>query len=346
MYLNEWGPIAWELFHYITYSFKPELHKYYLIFFNSLYALIPCPHCSNDIKEILTSYTNYVNYNISDKNSLINWYIDIHNQVNKKLKNNVIFTRKEADVKYLNNNKLTISHERILKFINLVINIKGEKKVIDSGCFLKQNIIALCSIYPYGDNIYNPYLMYFINFKIISNDNYKDWFNTFKKIVLNPIYIKTWDNHKYPIRDLEYNNEKELYNLELFSKPENKILNKNDKLTIRDDSYSSIILVSMSSDTTIITKKYNALNNINSLYIYIEGVAISKNSTINVSGNITSDNIISNNSTKTINIKNKNIYKLEFKNIKINSIISLMIEFVNKTKYDKYIIKNICLIGS
>ena len=59
MYLNEWGPIAWELFLYITYSYKPELCEYYKIFFNSLYALIPCPHCSNDIKGILTSYSNY-----------------------------------------------------------------------------------------------------------------------------------------------------------------------------------------------------------------------------------------------------------------------------------------------
>ena len=55
MYLNEWGPIAWELLHYITYTYKPQLKEYYIIFFNTLYALIPCPHCSNDIKGVLTN---------------------------------------------------------------------------------------------------------------------------------------------------------------------------------------------------------------------------------------------------------------------------------------------------
>ena len=41
MYLDEWGPIAWELFHYITYSYKPSLKNYYIIFFNTLFT------CSN-----------------------------------------------------------------------------------------------------------------------------------------------------------------------------------------------------------------------------------------------------------------------------------------------------------
>ena len=298
MYLNEWGPIAWELFHYITYTYKPELHEYYIIFFNTLYSILPCPNCSNDIKGILSSYSNYIRHNISDKNSIINWYIGIHNQVNKKLGTNHNFSRQDADNKYLKNNKLTISHERIMTFIKLAINIKGENKAIDKGCFFKQNIIALCSIFPCGDDTFNPYLMYFINYKIINNNNYKEWVDTFGRIALNPLYIKTWNKQEYPIRDLAYNNEAELYYLELFSKVNNKILNKNDNLNITDGKYASIVLIASDSNPTIITKKYTALNNINKLLIYIDGVVISNNSYIRVIADINTEK-------KDIHIKQK-----------------------------------------
>jgi len=343
MYLNEWGPIAWELFHFITYSYKPELHDYYTIFFNSLYALIPCPHCSNDIKNVLTSYPNYINHIISDKNSIIDWYINIHNQVNKKLNNNINFSRQDANTQYIKGNDLTISHTRIMTFIRLAIHVKGDNKAIDNGCFFKQNIISLCSVYPYGPDKYNPYLMYFINYKILNNDNYKDWFNTFEKIVLNPSYIKRWNNHKYPIRELSYIGEKDLNYLELISKPTNKVLNTNDNINITDSKYASIVLVAVDSNPTIITKQYKVYNNINKLLIYIDGVVLSNDSTIRIISKLShNDNI----QTKDISMKKKDVYKIEYDNIKKDSNIDIIFEFINKKAGDKYIIKNICLVGS
>ena len=103
MYLNEWGPIAWELFHYITYTYKPELKEYYTIFFSTLYSIIPCPDSSNDIKGILTSHLNFPSHHTMNKNDIIEWYLKINNMVNTKLKAPDTFTRADANTKYLPN---------------------------------------------------------------------------------------------------------------------------------------------------------------------------------------------------------------------------------------------------
>ena len=347
MYLNEWGPIAWELFHYITYTYKPELKEYYVIFFSTLYSIIPCPHCSGDIKNILTSMENYPRRHIINKDKLIKWVINIHNSVNSKL-NKAQFTKKEADIKYLNNNEITIDHDRILKFLQLSLHVKGASNTIDKDSFFKRNLIALCAIYPVGVNSYLHELMHFINYKIINNDNYKEWFDNFKEIILKN-NIKEWDNIKFPIRNQIYSNEIALNHLKLFKKATNKILNKKDKLVISDypnDNLSSIIINSKGDNKTIITKSYLVYNSINLLKIYIEGRCFSKN------GHISIKSFISNSSSKMSNLKthkisNQNvILKIEYENILENSTVNLLFDIVNKNKNDKFIIKDICLIGS
>ncbi len=45
-------------------------------------------------------------------------------------------------------------------------------------------------------------------------------------------------------------------------------------------------------------------------------------------------------------MKKKDVYKIEYDNIKKDSNIDIIFEFINKKAGDKYIIKNICLVGS
>ena len=316
MYLNEWGPIAWELFHYITYTYKPVLKEYYYIFFTTLYSIIPCPHCSNDIKETLTTYDNQPSRYIQDRNSIINWYIRIHNIVNKKLNVKDNFSRVDADLKYLNNNDISIDHNRILQFIKLLINIKGKNKEIETDSFFRRNIISLCSIYPIGIDLYNPNLMYYINYKNISNTNYIEWYDIFEKLVLNKSNHIKWNNIKYPIRSLEYN-ENNLHHIQMLSNPVNKIMNNNHNIIIRDYpefDNSSILIVSANSNQINITKSYEVYNDINKLFIYMRSHMSSNNSIINIKININSD-------IKEHTIRNKEeTSKIEYSNIVIFNI--------------------------
>ena len=87
MYLDHWGPIAWELFHYITYTFKPELRDYYIIYYKTLYSIIPCPNCSSDIRQVLNKDENLTTLHLYSKDAMIKWFIKIHNIVNIKTNN-------------------------------------------------------------------------------------------------------------------------------------------------------------------------------------------------------------------------------------------------------------------
>ena len=82
---NRWGPHLWFYLHTISFNFPDNpshLEKtQYLDFYNSLGNTIPCEKCRNH-------YAAHLQNNpprLENKDSLIKWTIDLHNQVNKTL---------------------------------------------------------------------------------------------------------------------------------------------------------------------------------------------------------------------------------------------------------------------
>lgn len=346
MYLDEWGPIAWSLFHYITYTYKPNLKEYYNIFFSTLNSIIPCPHCSNDIKNILITHLNHPVHFTLNKDELIDWLIKIHNLVNKKLGKPDTFNRQDADNKYLINNDISIDHTIILKFMQLSMSTKGKTNAIDNDLAFKRNLIALCCIYPTGIESYNPNLMYFINYATITNKTYNEWYTSFEKIVLNSNNKKPWDsNIKYPIRDLHYNDNK-LKHLELFSVAANKIFNKDNLVLVTDypkNKYSSIIINSSNTNPVMVNKEYKILNDLDKCIIYILGRTFSKTGHINVTSHIQPSTVTN---IKINEIRNsETTITIEYTNLKKNSVLNILFEVVDKNPGDAYMVNDICLIG-
>ena len=81
-----WGPSAWNIFHYITIGYpdnpNDETKKSAYNFFMSLKNLLPCEKCRYNFNQHLQMYplTDDI---LMSKDKLINWLIDIHNNVNK-----------------------------------------------------------------------------------------------------------------------------------------------------------------------------------------------------------------------------------------------------------------------
>jgi len=83
-----WGPGLWKSLHYITVGYPDmanDLQKknaYNL--FSSLQSMLPCEKCRYN-------YTQHLKLNpltdaiLSSRTKLMNWFIDIHNDVNKSL---------------------------------------------------------------------------------------------------------------------------------------------------------------------------------------------------------------------------------------------------------------------
>ena len=82
-----WGPHGWKFMHYVSlgYPDKPsESDKMnYKQFYYSLQNILPCEKCAQNYKHNLLKYP--IDNHLVNKDTLVKWVIDIHNQVNKEL---------------------------------------------------------------------------------------------------------------------------------------------------------------------------------------------------------------------------------------------------------------------
>jgi len=83
---ESWGPHAWKFIHIVAlaYPVKPTLEdkQNYKRFYTTIGDIIPCAHCREHYKEhlIKNPITDDV---LMNRKKLLNWTIDIHNEVNK-----------------------------------------------------------------------------------------------------------------------------------------------------------------------------------------------------------------------------------------------------------------------
>lgn len=81
-----WGPHGWKFFHFVALGYPKnptnDDKENYKTFFSIIPNILPCSICSNHYKKNLGKYplTDEV---LSDRISLLNWTIDMHNEVNK-----------------------------------------------------------------------------------------------------------------------------------------------------------------------------------------------------------------------------------------------------------------------
>jgi hypothetical protein len=125
---DKWGNPTWKMMHYITYSYPdnptPDNKRQVYDFFISLQNLLPCEKCRVNYKIHLQEYPLTADI-LQNKRKLINWLIDIHNEVNRSLNKSVI-TYAQADKIYLDNHKSYITMRMccIIICIILIVSFK------------------------------------------------------------------------------------------------------------------------------------------------------------------------------------------------------------------------------
>jgi predicted PurR-regulated permease PerM len=100
-----WGRNAWSFLIYIVLSYpdNPDIDdinnmKNFLVLVGKL---LPCGMCRNNYSEHLNKFPLDNNI-LADKNNLLNWLLNIHNEVNIKNNNNTL-NLKEFLTKYIQN---------------------------------------------------------------------------------------------------------------------------------------------------------------------------------------------------------------------------------------------------
>ena len=92
---KQWGSYIWGTIHEVAMGF-PEIpneadREHYKQFYTLLFKVLPCPVCREDFVSIEHLYP----IDLTDRDSLFKWTVEIHNAVNKKL-NGFIWTVDEA----------------------------------------------------------------------------------------------------------------------------------------------------------------------------------------------------------------------------------------------------------
>jgi len=117
---NIWGPPAWVFLHSITFQYPEnptdlDKQKYYT-FFNSLKNVLPCPKC----KEHYASNFLTTQINLESRTSLIEWLIDLHNEINRM------------------NGKKILSYDEVYHIYNEIYDENQDS-------FIKNNYISIIS---------------------------------------------------------------------------------------------------------------------------------------------------------------------------------------------------------
>ena len=105
---NIWGPKAWYFLHTITFSYPdnptPQDKQDAENFFRVLGTQLPCESCKNNYKKHLKKHP-LTNQELSSRDSLSRWLVDIHNEVNIMTNKNV-FPYDKVVTKYTNSKDL------------------------------------------------------------------------------------------------------------------------------------------------------------------------------------------------------------------------------------------------
>ena len=108
-----WGPSGWIFLHSITLNYpdnpSQKDKQNYKHFFESLQFTIPCEKCKTHYQENLQKYS--LDNALNNKETLFNWLVNIHNEVNEK------------------NNKDILSYDKVKQiYKDLYSNKKNNKK--------------------------------------------------------------------------------------------------------------------------------------------------------------------------------------------------------------------------
>ena len=123
-----WGPHGWKFLHYLSFGYPDnpttEEKNNYKTFFVSLQHVLPCSICSKHYSDNLVQYS--LDEALQNKDSLIRWVIDIHNDVNE-MKGKKIYTYDEAIELYTTTDNSYI-YKIVIVLLLIVIIYKIFKK--------------------------------------------------------------------------------------------------------------------------------------------------------------------------------------------------------------------------
>ena len=165
-----WGPFIWSLIHNIAYKIPSDKYfviykQFYINFYYSLKNIIPCPICRNHYNTLINN-NNPVKCN--NKQSIIQWTIDIHNKVNNKLSKKNVLLDDALKVKY--------NSSDLIKGIDIIaFNVRHNTSINYYGVFF-DSLRVVFPILPIRIALTNA--MKLINIRVKNHNDLHHWYRS------------------------------------------------------------------------------------------------------------------------------------------------------------------------
>lgn len=122
---SDWGPPLWYQMHMKTFNYDGD-RKEIVRYFNGITYLLPCDKCKKHYIDYLKAKP--VHYYLDNRDDLIHWLIDLHNEVNAR-NGKKIWSYSEARSLYeKKENKNNLFYIVLLLIIIIIITIVKNKK--------------------------------------------------------------------------------------------------------------------------------------------------------------------------------------------------------------------------
>ena len=158
-----WGPLCWNLLHGISMTYKKKYKDKYFYLLKKLEYILPCPKCITHLK--LYIHDNGIEQKEMNKKYLVKWLIDLHNNINVKLKKKKLTRKKALE---LIKNKNYVNNKNIITFF-IIINYFYLTKKLSLFHFQKIKSFYKLMAYIYPDKDIKKKI-----YKIIHSQEFKD----------------------------------------------------------------------------------------------------------------------------------------------------------------------------
>lgn len=137
-----WGPYMWYILHMVSYGYKDAFANQekndYIEFVNRVAGALPCTVCRSHFIQKINA--RKPNDNVTSRNKIINYFITMHNEVNRAT-GKTVWSRQMADKFY---DGKPMNHANVVKFLDLAIILQRTYDVNSMINFIK----ALAKVYP------------------------------------------------------------------------------------------------------------------------------------------------------------------------------------------------------
>jgi hypothetical protein len=171
-----WGPSGWRLLHLVTFAYEPENKEQVEQMFKMLPFVLPCKYCRASLTEYMEK--DPLEPALETRGNLTRWLWRIHNDVNKKLRDQSLTQAQKPDPPF----------EKVAEFYESILATGCSRTEFPGWDFL----FSIAELHPFSKLAKSSVPIPVIDCDTLKTKEEKNQWNCLKPNERMPFYKKFW----------------------------------------------------------------------------------------------------------------------------------------------------------